>query len=132
MLENLLGYWGGKPTAGLAHAGEELKKAATTATAATAEEVEGYRNDRHAIHVAIEEGIYSNHGRHKGPVQTAVGYLGDCINAALKEHYRLSNDKVKSSLGYFALALATAGFDGEDTTGTQMGQFLGEWRGGGF
>jgi hypothetical protein len=58
--------------------------------------------------------------------------LDHCIEAALKEHYCVEDPDVVSGIEYFALALATSGFVGENTTGTQIGNFRGEWRGGGF
>ena len=72
-------------------------------------------------------------GKLKGPSISAVNdHLDHCIQAALSEHYRVDRADVQSKVAYFALALATEGFEGQDTTGTQMGQFRGQWRGGGF
>lgn len=51
---------------------------------------------------------------------------------AIREQYRLDLRTVQKAMAYFLLAVATEGLVETDTTGTQMKNFLGQWRGGGF
>jgi hypothetical protein len=132
MLQNLLGYWEGKPSHPLKNAAKNLLEAAQEAGAATEEEVHHYHHEHERIKELVIERFKKDHGLNKGPVQNAREYLDDCIEAALKEHYRVDHHKVVEGIEYFALALATDGFEGRDTNGTQIGNFRGEWRGGGF
>jgi len=133
MLQNLVGYWGGNPTTALVHAGEQLKEAGEAAGQATAQDIANYNNQLAALRKAIEDKMASVQGRLKGPFQEANStYLDKCIQAALAEDYKIDNPSVQSKIGYLALSLATDGWSGKDTTGTQMGNFLGHWRGGGF
>jgi hypothetical protein len=132
MLLNLLGYWEGRPTLPLKKAAENLWEAAKEAGEASENELHNYRSDTQRIKDLVIEQLKQDHGLHKGPVQNAIAELNHCIEAAIKEHYRADDEKVVSGIEYFALALATEGFEGGDTRGTQIGNFRGEWRGGGF
>jgi hypothetical protein len=132
MLQNLLGYWNGKPSHPLKNAAKSLLEAAQEAGAASEHDVHHYRHDIQHIKNLVVDRFKKDHGLNKGPVQNAMGHRDNCIDAALKEHYRVDHERVVSGIEYFALALATDGFEGEDTRGTQIGNFRGEWRGGGF
>jgi len=60
-------------------------------------------------------------------LRTAV----ECV-MAVREQYRLDLPTVQKAMANFLLAVASEGFVETDTTGTQMGNFLGQWSGGGF
>jgi hypothetical protein len=55
----------------------------------------------------------------------------ECV-LAIREQYRLDLPTVQKAMACFLLAVATEGFVETDNAGTQMENFLGQWRGGGF
>ncbi|HLD66635.1 MAG TPA: hypothetical protein VJA19_11360 [Pseudomonas sp.] len=76
--------------------------------------------------------IISEYGRNFGPIQNAFAELDTFSKRAMKAGYPLASEKLQKALMYFLLAYVTEGFEGGDTTGTQMGNFAGKWHGGGF
>lgn len=116
------------PKAAVVYAADELRKAAVAA--GPTQQGVAYRYDQ--IIVAIETQINLVNGGLKGPAQNARAIIDDYLPIALQEDYRLDDADVVRRFAYFLLAVATEGFDNEDTTGTQMGNFKGSWRGGGF
>lgn len=68
----------------------------------------------------------------KGPVDNAHNILDTFARRALVAGYPMGNREVQTAFMYFLMAYVTEGFEGKDTTGTQMGNFQGHWRGGGF
>jgi len=76
--------------------------------------------------------ILANHGRNKGPVQNAFNHLDTEMVRAIEIGYPLDDAMVRTSFCNYLLALVTEGYENLDTTGTQIGNYKGEWRGGGF
>jgi|GEM_PF-2462802 len=81
--------------------------------------------------LAIKTKITRNFGK-KGPTENALSELDSFATRAQRAGYPLHNPQLQEAFMYFLMAYVTEGFVGEDTTGTQMGNFRGEWRGGGF
>lgn len=144
MLENLLAVSTEVPTPALRHAANELQMVANSAGEATQQELHNYLAPGVAADAAarirlhpvlksqIEAAINNVNGSLKGPAQNARNEIDTYGALAIRAHYRLSDPEVQRKFAYFLLAVVTAGFEGLDTTGTQMGNFLGSWRGGGF
>lgn len=144
MLENLLVNSRQVPKPGLRYAADELQSVANSAGPASTDELHSYLapgvaadptarirlND--TLKNQIEHAINSVNGGLKGPAQNARNEIDTYGALAIRAHYRLSDPEVQRKFAYFLLAVVTAGFEGLDTTGTQMGTFLGSWRGGGF
>lgn len=80
----------------------------------------------------IEDYLARQYGRHKGPVQNAVREIPRFAKRASSAGYPLEDEEVQKEFADFVLSYVTNGMQGEDTTGTQMGNFRGGWRGGGF
>jgi hypothetical protein len=76
--------------------------------------------------------ILANNGPNKGPVQSALQELDAEMRRAIYLGYPLDNAIVRTDFCNYLLELVTTGYEGLDTTGTQMGNYKGEWRGGGF
>ncbi|MBS7810552.1 hypothetical protein [Roseococcus pinisoli] len=73
-----------------------------------------------------------SHGN-KGPVDTARNLTTpDFILLVLSCGYNLNEFSILKKVANFIMTLATVDFEGRNTTGTQMGNFQGSWRGGGF
>jgi len=129
---------------GLQHADEELVKAANAAGAASQKQSHTYftfnklGDPKSDITLAplmvagITQAINSVNGALKGPAQNARAEIDQYVRLAIREQYKLDDVNVQKAMAYFLLAVATEGFVETDTTGTQMGNFLGQWRGGGF
>jgi len=66
------------------------------------------------------------------PTDDAIGEVPRWLDKAISCGYAVHDVNVQNALVGVVLAVRTAGFIGEDTTGTQMGNFQGKWRGGGF
>ncbi len=80
---------------------------------------------------AVMKKITSNYGK-KGPTENAANYLNMFSLRAFSAGYPLRSSKLQSAFMNFLMAYVTEGFVGVDTTGTQMGNYLGKWSGGGF
>lgn len=144
MLENLLVSTAQVPTQALKYAADQLQLAARSAGAASQDELHGYLAPGVAANPAaqislnaalknqIETAINSVNGGLKGPAQNARNEIDTWAAVAIRAHYRLDDAQVQRKFAFFLLAVVTEGFDGLDTTGTQMGNFVGQWRGGGF
>ena len=135
MLDDLSRLFGGTPTAETAHAGRTLQEAANQQTSSAAE-ANGYMAAVQQAGNQYENDINSyfakNYGSNKGPVQSARQYISECLKGAVIERYKLSDPRVIKGIAELALAFATSGWEGKDTTGTTMGNFKGSWPGGGF
>lgn len=81
--------------------------------------------------LAITTKIISTYGR-KGPTENALSELDLFATRAQRASYPLHSPQLQTAFVNFLMAYVTEGFTGKDTTGTQMGNFRGEWRGGGF
>jgi hypothetical protein len=80
----------------------------------------------------VMQNLYSAFGSKKGPVINAREEVENCIKLAIELRYPVNHKVVTKQLGWFLLSLVTDGFDDEDINGTQIGNYLGLWRGGGF
>jgi len=69
---------------------------------------------------------------HATPTFDAEAMIPDWFDKAIDRGYPVHDAKVRKCLARFVMAVRTDGFSDEDTTGTQMGNFQGDWRGGGF
>lgn len=76
--------------------------------------------------------INAVNGALKGPSQDAREEIATWIPHFRAAGYSMTDPNVQRSFAYFLLSVVTDGFEREDITGTQMGRFLGSWRGGGF
>lgn len=144
MLESILSGCPDTPKPGLVYANNALLAAAKNAGAASQTQCHSYftfvdpKNQLSDIVLSptvtgpIEQAINAVQGGLKGPAQNAKGMLTEYVKLAIREQYRLDVPAVQTAMGHFLLAVATEGFVETDTTGTQMGNFLGSWRGGGF
>jgi len=77
---------------------------------------------------AVKEKL-KNYGTLKGPVGSA---LQDCDSYAVRAQsagYPLHNSKVQEAFAEFLMSLHTSGFAGEDTNGTTIGNYKGDWGG---
>lgn len=81
---------------------------------------------------AITSKIVSTYRRHKGPSQNALAQLDGLAQRAQAAGYPLGKTDVQDAFLGVLMSYVTDGFKGEDTTGTQMGNYQGSWRGGGF
>ena len=72
------------------------------------------------------------YGGGKGPVQNAFNELDYFAKRAQTAGYFLRDKDVQEKFADFLMLYVTEGMTGADTTGTQMGNFQGTWRGGGF
>ncbi|KUZ64907.1 hypothetical protein WI36_13725 [Burkholderia ubonensis] len=115
-----------EPTRALAHAAKQLQQAAATAGAATAQP------DRTTLKLEIIKLAGGVNGMLKGPVQEIPNRIDHYLDLAIREQYNFANEAVKLQFAYFMLSIVTDGFVGQETGGTTMGNFRGEWRGGGF
>ena len=68
----------------------------------------------------------------KGPVLNAFNDLDNFAKRAQTAGYFLRDKDVQEKFANFLMLYVTEGMIGKDTTGTQMGNFPGQWRGGGF
>jgi hypothetical protein len=120
------------PTPGLQHAAGSLETTGNTvgetAVAARAALTAGVA----AIQASVFSYMDKNYGAAKGPVVNAKSEFSTYFQKAVDCGYDFSNAAIISSFAQFLLAVATEGFTGADTTGTQMGNFQGKWPGGGF
>lgn len=80
---------------------------------------------------AIKDRITRTWGK-KGPTENAFQELAWLAARAQKAGYPLHKPKLQKAFMYFLMSYVTVGFEGQDTTGTQIGNFQGDWRGGGF
>lgn len=80
----------------------------------------------------IKERIKRSFGLNKGPSQSALGELDKMARRAEAAGYPLEDENVQEAFLGFLMTLVTEGFENQDTTGTQMGNYRGDWRGGGF
>jgi hypothetical protein len=134
-LENILGVFEGrKPSAALTHvAGELLRVAKTCEPLSEAQATTlGADDELKRLEDEVMQNIYGVHGRRVGPARNAREQVGDCVKLAIKLRYPINHQVITKQLAWFLLALVTEGFDDEDINGTQMGSYLGTWRGGGF
>jgi len=76
--------------------------------------------------------VDSVQGGTKGPAQDVRSVVDNYLKLAIDEKYNFANADVRQKFAYFLLAVVTEGFVGKDTGGTTVGNFKGEWRGGGF
>lgn len=132
------------PKPGLKRADDALVLAAKIAGAATQAQSHSYftfdipGDQKSDIKLAatvvdpITNAINAVQGSLKGPAQNARAELNQYVRLAIREQYRLDVPAVQKAMADFLLAVATEGFVDGDTTGTQMGNYLGNWRGGGF
>ncbi|MCB1764512.1 MAG: hypothetical protein KDJ22_00415 [Candidatus Competibacteraceae bacterium] len=81
--------------------------------------------------LAVQSKITRTYGR-KGPTENAFNALGSLATRAQSAGYPLHSPQLQEAFVNFLMAYVTEGFVGKDTTGTQMGNFQGKWRGGGF
>lgn len=82
-----------------------------------------------AFKEAITSKIASTYGRNKGPSQNALAQLDGLAQRAQAAGYPLGNADVQDAFLGVLMSYVTDGFKGEDTTGTQMGNYKGNWRG---
>lgn len=66
------------------------------------------------------------------PTDDAVSVIDRWLLKAIEIDYPVYDTKIRELLCSVILSHRTDGYTDEDTTGTQMGNFQGEWRGGGF
>lgn len=66
------------------------------------------------------------------PTDDAVQSIGSWLEKAIDCGYPVYDAEVRELLCSVILMERTEGYEGQDTTGTQMGNFQGAWRGGGF
>ena len=66
------------------------------------------------------------------PSFDAETMIPEWFEKAIDCGYPVHDANVRKCLARFVMAMRTDGFSDEDTTGTQMGNFQGDWRGGGF
>jgi hypothetical protein len=81
---------------------------------------------------AIKGKMIGHYGKRLGPCENAVAQLDRLAKLALDAQYPLDSALVQNAFLEFLMLYVTEGFEAKDTTGTQMGNFLEEWRGGGF
>lgn len=129
------------PTAGLKYAAVHLLEVAQGAGWATQDDlhlcidpkVTQTLQIKADIHTAIALQINKVQGGLKGPSQNARNEINTWAPRAIQLNYRLNDATVQQAFASFLLAVVTDGFMGENTTGTQIGNFThGQWRGGGF
>jgi len=87
--------------------------------------------NKEEIRTQVYKHVNSN-GSTLGPAIEARSHFDFYFDHAVAEDYRFDDPEVKRHFAHLLLAVATKGFKGKDTTGTQMGNFQGHWRGGGF
>ena len=126
LLDNLLNLVNQTPTSALAKAGSTLENAAILAGAAAAPFGSAI------VKNLVQQYLNKTYGKNKGPVINAMEEFSYYFNLANQEQYNFNNQNVVKDFANFLLAVATEGFKEEDTTGTQMGNYQGDWRGGGF
>ncbi|BCH27384.1 hypothetical protein MesoLjLc_72710 [Mesorhizobium sp. L-8-10] len=80
----------------------------------------------------IKDYLARQYGRLKGPVQNAFGEIPRFAKRASSAGYPLEDEEVQKEFAGFVMSYVTDGMQGEDTTGTQIGNFRGKWPGGGF
>ena len=120
------------PTPGLSHAAAQLETAGNTAGETTAAAQTILLTQSTGIQAQIGTFMNQQFGSAKGPVINAMDEFTTYFTKVVNFGYDLSVQAVREQFAYFLLAVATQGFAGEDATGTQMGNFQGTWRGGGF
>jgi len=79
----------------------------------------------------ISNKIARTYGKLKGPSQNAMSEFGYLAQRAQRAGYRLEIENVQDKFLAFLMAYVTEGFVELDTTGTQIGNYQGSWRGGG-
>lgn len=122
----------GKPTYPVRLASERLLKAATDAGEITDQEAGEFETTKKDEAIERIHRTINSLGRNLGPAQNARRELDAYYGGALAERYNFGSREVCEAFGYFLLAVVTEGFEDSDTTGTQMGNYQGSWRGGGF
>lgn len=80
---------------------------------------------------AVKSYLTSQYGK-KGPTENAFNALHSQAIRAGAAGYPLNSRNLQKEFANFLMIYVTEGFVGEDTTGTQMGNFKGGWSGGGF
>ncbi|SDE47028.1 hypothetical protein SAMN05421538_1073 [Paracoccus isoporae] len=76
--------------------------------------------------------LTQKYGLAKGPCQNALAEFSTMVVEVRDCGYNLADFTVQQRFFQFLLAYVTSGFKEKDTNGTQMGQYRGDWRGGGF
>ncbi|MEW6345964.1 MAG: hypothetical protein AB1704_35430 [Pseudomonadota bacterium] len=113
------------PKPALAHAANKLHEVAQQEGASETQDFDTVKAEILRLVDSVAGGI-------KGPAQDVRSVVNYYLNLAIGEQYDFAKDGVRQSFAYFLLAVVTEGFVGKDTGGTTVGNFKGEWRGGGF
>ncbi|WP_269581023.1 hypothetical protein [Roseibium sp. Sym1] len=79
----------------------------------------------------MQDHIRSTYSR-ATPTDDAIRMVDTWLRKAIDHGYPVYDAQIRELLCSFILHMRTDGYADEDTTGTQMGEFRGEWRGGGF
>ncbi|WP_428669425.1 hypothetical protein [Roseibium sp.] len=106
----------------------------------TKDEIEAYESQYVSTYVSARKSEWKAHMRNyirdnyarATPTDDAVKSIGGWLKKAVECRYPVHDAKIRELLCDVILMIRTEGFTGEDTTGTQMGNFQGQWRGGGF
>lgn len=97
------------------------------------------QDQRHAYYEDIEDHqravcdyVNQSQGSLKGPAMSARQEAATYVDRAIRQGYKIDQVEIRKELANFLLMLVTEGFKDKDTTGTTVGNFKGDWRGGGF
>ena len=133
-IQNLLTcyYKNQKPKPGLEVAAENLQKKGAQWGHTNPDERQTYIKELKTIVDIIKNDMNKKDGATKGPVINARSEVEKNLKMAIDLGYRVGEKEVQEALRSFCMALATEGFENKDTTGTQIGQYKGEWPGGGI
>lgn len=89
----------------------------------------GSRGNEWAAHM---EGYIRKTYPRATPTDDAVRSIGSWLSRAIDCDYPVHDSEIRELLCSVILMERTEGYTDADTTGTQMGNFRGAWRGGGF
>lgn len=113
----------------LAEAHKKLHAAAEEAGEATVQESQGYRENFNFLDGEICKIIDKNGGAEQGVKQNARNGSENWVRRAIACKYKVDDLSVQKKLAYFLIMEASEGWKDKDTTGTLIGEFLGQWRG---
>jgi hypothetical protein len=82
----------------------------------------------------IRAGVLKPKGRNGGTDvnRSALSHIGQWLPAAIGLHYNMADSKIGTLFADFCLARETGSMGAGDASGTTMGNYQGDWRGGAF
>jgi hypothetical protein len=134
----------------LNHAANELKEAAEEVAQGPAPQVETWRqhsvlralpresasaplgtaaHSKIMLRLAVEQMMKADGFWTKGPGQNARDKFDEWADRAIKAGYAIHHPKVQKAFYAALMVFVTEEFDGKNVTGTQMGNYNGNWRG---